>query len=121
MVCLGNICRSPLAEGVLKSKVNTELVTVDSAGTAGYHIGSKPDSRSISVAWKYGIDIADQRCRLFTKQDFQDFDLIYAMDDNNFNDIVAMADGPGDRQKVETAAGRSEYRSARSARSILRW
>ena len=100
MVCLGNICRSPLAEGILKSKVNSELVIVDSAGTAGYHIGSKPDPRSISVAWKYGIDITDQQCRLFTKRDFQDFDLIYAMDHNNFRDIVAMADEPGDREKV---------------------
>ena len=101
MVCLGNICRSPLAEGILKSKVSSELVIVDSAGTAGYHIGSKPDPRSISVAWKYGIDISDQQCRLFTKRDFQDFDLIYAMDHNNFRDIVAMADEAGDRQKVK--------------------
>ena len=101
MVCLGNICRSPLAEGILRSKVDSEIVVVDSAGTAGYHIGSKPDPRSISVANKYGIDISRQRCRIFTKRDFHDFDLIYAMDRNNFEDIVAMADEPKQRQKVK--------------------
>ena len=101
MVCLGNICRSPLAEGILRSKVDSNFVKVDSAGTAGYHIGSKPDPRSVSVAWKYGIDINDQRCRIFTKRDFHDFDLIYAMDRNNFEDIVAMAEAPEDRQKVK--------------------
>ena len=101
MVCLGNICRSPLAEGILRSKVDSNLVTVDSARTAGYHIGSKPDPRSVSVAHKYGIDITDQRCRLFTRRDFHDFDLIYAMDRNNFRDIVAMADEPEQRQKVK--------------------
>ena len=101
MVCLGNICRSPLAEGILRSKVDSNFVIVDSAGTAGYHIGSKPDPRSVSVAWKYGIDINDQRCRIFTKRDFNDFDLIYAMDRNNFEDIVSMAEEPEERQKVK--------------------
>ncbi|MEO0528624.1 MAG: low molecular weight phosphotyrosine protein phosphatase, partial [Bacteroidota bacterium] len=57
MVCLGNICRSPLAEGILKSKIDPEKIYVDSAGTAGYHVGNKPDNRSIAVAHKYGISI----------------------------------------------------------------
>jgi len=65
MVCLGNICRSPLAEGILQSKVNA-TIKVDSAGTAGYHVGHLPDDRSIAVAKKHGINISDQRCRTFT-------------------------------------------------------
>jgi len=70
MVCLGNICRSPLAEGILRSKVDSDKVVVDSAGTAGYHIGNPPDKRSIAVARKYGLDISNQRCRKFSRLDF---------------------------------------------------
>ena len=70
MVCLGNICRSPLAEGLLKSKVNPEEVFVDSAGTSNYHIGDAPDPRSVSVAHKYGVDITDQLGRQFKIKDF---------------------------------------------------
>ena len=91
MVCLGNICRSPLAEGILKSKVDPAKVYVDSAGTAGYHIGSRPDTRSIAVANKYNIDITSQRCRIFTRDDLNSFDLIYAMDHSNYTDIISMA------------------------------
>ena len=69
MVCLGNICRSPLAEGILQSKLNSDAYFIDSAGTGGYHIGNPPDSRSIAVAKKYGIDISKQKCRQFTTQD----------------------------------------------------
>ena len=79
MVCLGNICRSPLAEGILKSKVSNTAVFVDSAGTGNYHIGGLPDKRSIDVAHKYGIDITDQRCRQFKVQDFDRFDVIFVM------------------------------------------
>lgn len=92
MVCLGNICRSPLAEGILQSKVNPEKVVVDSAGTGGYHVGNKPDSRSIAVAQKNGIDISLQRCRKFSKQDFLDFDIIYAMDKNNYTTLASLAE-----------------------------
>lgn len=92
MVCLGNICRSPLAEGILQSKVNPEKVVVDSAGTGGYHVGSKPDSRSIAVAQKHGIDISLQRCRKFSKQDFLDFDIIYAMDENNYTTLASLVE-----------------------------
>ena len=70
MVCLGNICRSPLAEGILKSKVFSFKTMVDSAGTGAYHIGKKPDPRSIAVAKLNGIDITDQRARQFTVEDF---------------------------------------------------
>lgn len=101
MVCLGNICRSPLAEGILKSKIDPEKIYVDSAGTAGYHVGNKPDNRSIAVAHKYGISINDQRCRKFTAQDFKDFDVIYAMDKNNYRTIIALAENEGDLGKVK--------------------
>ena len=101
MVCLGNICRSPLAEGILKSKVNSETVYVDSAGTGGYHIGNKPDSRSIAVARNYGIDIKDQRCRKFDTQDFAEFDIIYVMDKSNYNNIIAKSIHTTDRAKVK--------------------
>ncbi len=77
MVCLGNICRSPLAEGILKSKVNSSEIHIDSAGTGGWHIGELPDSRSIDIARTNGIDISDQACRKFIEEDFDVFDYIY--------------------------------------------
>lgn len=101
MVCLGNICRSPLAEGILKAMVDSEQVFVDSAGTAGYHVGHAPDTRSIKVAQKYGIDISRQRCRKFTPEDFQKFDTIYAMDRSNYSNIIAQAPTQDDRKKVK--------------------
>ncbi|WP_417362968.1 low molecular weight protein-tyrosine-phosphatase [Galbibacter sp.] len=100
MVCLGNICRSPLAEGILKSKVNSNKVTVESAGTAGYHIGKSPDPRSIATAAKYNIDITDQRARQFTVDDFDKFDHIFAMDKENYKNITALARNTSDREKV---------------------
>lgn len=100
MVCLGNICRSPLAEGILKSKVDVKAVFVDSSGTAGYHVGSPPDKRSIAVAQKHLIDISAQKCRQFSKNDFKEFDLIYAMDENNFINILSLANTEKDRKKV---------------------
>lgn len=100
MVCLGNICRSPLAEGILKSKVDSDKVTVDSAGTANYHIGKGPDKRSIATAARYKIDITDQRARQFTEEDFDKFDYIFAMDRSNYNDIVSLAKNTSDKAKV---------------------
>ncbi len=91
MVCLGNICRSPLAEGILKSKVDPNTIIVDSAGTAGYHIGNPPDTRSIAVAKKYGIDISDQVCRKFSPKDFDTYDIIYAMDKDNYQNIIQLS------------------------------
>ncbi|MCG7501485.1 low molecular weight phosphotyrosine protein phosphatase [Tenacibaculum sp. Mcav3-52] len=101
MVCLGNICRSPLAEGILKSKLSSESFIVDSAGTAGCHVGELPDGRSIEVARKYGIDITNQRSRKFTKADFDKFDMIFAMDQNNYADIVALSENEEQHEKVK--------------------
>ena len=100
MVCLGNICRSPLAEGILASKVG-EHVTVDSAGTANFHVGDQPDPRSIDVARKFGLDISTQRGRQFTVKDFDDYDLIFAMDASNYNNIKKLARNEADMEKVK--------------------
>jgi len=100
MVCLGNICRSPLAEGILKSKVSDSDFFIDSAGTGGWHIGELPDSRSIEVARINQIDITDQACRKFVYQDFQDFDLIYVMDKANMADVLSLAKTDEDQMKV---------------------
>lgn len=101
MVCLGNICRSPLAEGILQSKVHPDKVQVDSAGTAAYHIGNLPDPRSIDVARKYGIDLTYQRARQFSVNDFDAFDLIYAMDESNYQNILALVRNSDDELKVK--------------------
>lgn len=101
MVCLGNICRSPLAEGILQSKVDTTKVTVDSAGTAAWHSGEKPDKRSIAVAKKYGIDISHQRARNLTVEDFELFDKIYVMDRSNYINVCRLAPNEKAVAKVE--------------------
>ncbi len=101
MVCLGNICRSPLAEGILKSKINRDKVFVDSAGTAAYHIGNLADKRSIMVAHKHGIDISTQRARKFIVKDFDIFDFIYAMDNSNYQNILDLARNQADCDKVK--------------------
>lgn len=101
MVCLGNICRSPLAEGILKSKVDASKVFVDSAGTAAYHVGELPDPRSIQVARKYHIDLTDQRARKFSVEDFDKFDRIYAMDQSNYYNILSLSRGEKDTMKVK--------------------
>ena len=101
MVCLGNICRSPLAEGILRSKVNPEKIFIDSAGTAAYHIGEPPDPRSISVALKYGIDLRSQKARKLILRDFMKFDRIYAMDEHNYQKIISLAQNDDDKKKVK--------------------
>jgi protein-tyrosine phosphatase len=103
MVCLGNICRSPLAEGILKYKVEKNGLpwSVDSAGTGDYHVGSMPDSRSIAVAKKYNIDISGQQARQFKTKDFIDFDLILVMDASNYRNVVNLARDEGDIKKVK--------------------
>ncbi|MDC8000358.1 low molecular weight phosphotyrosine protein phosphatase [Aequorivita todarodis] len=101
MVCLGNICRSPLAEGILKSKVDTSKVFVDSAGTGHWHVGDEPDKRSIAVGKKYNIDITQQRGRQFSPKDFDDFDLIYVMDNSNKENVLALAENDSQREKVK--------------------
>jgi len=102
MVCLGNICRSPLAEGILQQKVRTKGLTweVDSAGTGAWHIGQAPDPRSIAIARKYGIDITGQRARQFRPSDLNQFDLIFAMDPSNYREILRHAASEAHRGKV---------------------
>lgn len=101
MVCLGNICRSPLAEGILKSKLKPSEFQVDSAGTSNFHQGELPDQRSIDIASKYGLDITDQRSRPFKKEDFKIFDYIFVMDTSNYKDVLAMVDSDEDEHKVD--------------------
>ena len=100
MVCLGNICRSPLAEGILRSKVSSEIAEIDSCGTGNYHIGDPPDSRSVSVAKKYDIDISNLRGRQFSVLDFDSFDLIYVMDESNYQNVIDLARNEDDKNKV---------------------
>lgn len=94
-VCLGNICRSPLGEGLLRHRAAergvSHLIETASAGTGGWHQGDPPDRRSIAVARRYGIDISAQRARQLTEGDFDSFDLIFAMDRSNLRDIVRRA------------------------------
>jgi len=101
-VCLGNICRSPLAQGVLEKVIVEHGLDweVDSAGTSGWHAGEKPDSRSIQIARKYGVDISKQRSRMFTKSDFNDFDYILVMDEDNLQNVLALAPDEAARKKV---------------------
>ena len=100
MVCLGNICRSPIAEGIMR-KLGGKKVEVDSAGTAGYHIGSYPDTRMISTGFEHGIDISNLRARQFQSDDFDSFDLIFAMDSSNYRNIISLAKDDNDKKKVK--------------------
>lgn len=101
MVCLGNICRSPLAEGILASKLPYNKFIVHSAGTGNWHVGKKPDERSIAVAKKNGLDISLQKARQFSKTDFDSYDYIYAMDNNNYYDIISLAENESQKNKVD--------------------
>jgi len=101
MVCLGNICRSPLAEGILASKLPKNKFRVDSAGTGSWHVGHSPDKRSIAVAQKNGLSIDDQRGRQFKTSDFDEFDYIYVMDNSNYNDVIHLAKTPEHKEKVQ--------------------
>jgi protein-tyrosine phosphatase len=103
MVCLGNICRSPIADGLLRAKVAEENleVEVDSAGTSGHHIGEAPDRRMRDTAKSMGANIDMLSSRKFVKSDFDRFDVIYAMDTSNFNDIQELASNDEDLAKVK--------------------
>lgn len=103
MVCLGNICRSPLAEGILKQKSKQHNLNwfVDSAGTAGYHIGEKPHHLSIKVAQENGIDISTQQCRKFAREDIIRFDKIFVMDEENYNDVKKICGKDWNASKVD--------------------
>lgn len=104
MVCLGNICRSPLAEGILRKKLSDADVPgieVDSAGTSGHHAGENPDPRSVRNARKNGVDISGIVSRKFRVEDFDRFDRIFVMDHSNYKDVMAMARTPIHRDKVQ--------------------
>lgn len=107
MVCLGNICRSPLAEGILKSKVS-ENIFVDSAGTAAWHSGNLPDNRSIAIAKKNGIDLTNQKARQFLIEDFDQFDQIYVMDRSNYVTVCRLAPNEEALNKVELILNESK-------------
>jgi protein-tyrosine phosphatase len=101
MVCLGNICRSPLAEGILASKLPNDKFLVDSAGTGSWHIGRAPDTRSITTAKKNGLNIANQKGRQFQKSDFDTFDYIFVMDSTNYRDVIHLTQNETQKQKVQ--------------------
>jgi len=101
MVCLGNICRSPLAEGILQFKVDASKIQVDSAGLVNYHVGELPDKRSIKVASENLIDITNQRARHFSQADFEIYDLIYAMDTKNHEKLLKLAPDEKSKSKVK--------------------
>jgi protein-tyrosine phosphatase len=107
MICLGNICRSPLAEGIMQHLVKQEGLDweVDSAGTGNWHVGQGPDKRSVRTAREHGIDISKQVCRLFSISDFDTFDYILVMDKSNLANILAFARNDGDTKKVEMLLG----------------
>ena len=104
MVCLGNICRSPLAEGVMRSKLPSSYFEVDSAGTANYHIGDAPDDRSIASGKKHQVDISMLRGRQFSAQDFSLFDYIFVMDRSNYQNVIRLAKNEKERAKVHFLA-----------------
>jgi len=107
MVCLGNICRSPLAEGIMQHLADKAGLNwqIDSAGTGDWHVGQGPDRRSVKAAADEGIDISKQVCRLFRTQDFDGFDLILVMDKSNLSNVLAMARNDEDRKKVKMLLG----------------
>lgn len=103
MVCLGNICRSPLAEGVMRHLINEERLgwEVASAGTGDWHVNQPADRRSIAVAKNFGYDISKQRAKHFNKQMFDEFDSILVMDRNNLKDVQRLATSEEQRKKVK--------------------
>lgn len=103
MVCLGNICRSPLAEGLLKKKVERAGLDwqVDSAGTSAYHEGNAPDPRSIAVAKNHHLDISQQQSRPLTPSDLEEFDVIYVMDSENYNNVMDLCSNDEQAAKVK--------------------
>lgn len=105
MVCLGNICRSPMAQGILESMVDANTVLVDSAGLADFHVGESADHRSIKTAKTHGVDISGQRARQIHIDDFHQFDTIYVMDKHNYEKALALAPDEASREKVQMIMG----------------
>jgi low molecular weight protein-tyrosine phosphatase len=110
MVCLGNICRSPLAEGIMQYHADENGLDweIDSAGTGNWHVGEGPDRRSTRAARNHGIDISNQVCRQFRRSDFHEFDLILVMDKNNRSDVLSMAPDTQAAAKVKLLLGAKE-------------
>jgi protein-tyrosine phosphatase len=108
MVCLGNICRSPLAEGILRVKAEKAGIDIqiDSAGTSNYHIGENPDKRTVLNASKHAVDVSKLKARQFSTSDFDDFDHIFVMDSSNYGDVLSLARNEADRKKVELILNR---------------
>ncbi len=113
-VCMGNICRSPSAQGVFEKLVNdkncSHIFEIDSAGTHSYHIGNLPDSRSLSFAHKRGIDLTQQRARKVNSRDFDRFDYIIAMDDDNLKNLERICPSPDLKNKLFTMMSFSHYK-----------
>ncbi len=103
MVCLGNICRSPMAEGILRKKISDSGINavVDSAGTGGWHTGEHPDRRAIQTAKKFNVDISKLVARKFSQKDFAAFDHIFVMDHSNRSDVLDLARSEADAAKVK--------------------
>lgn len=110
MVCLGNICRSPLAEGILRDKLEAAGldVEVDSAGTGGWHIGEAPHKLSQKTARRHDIEISHLRGRKFSQDDMKDFDKIFVMDSDNYNDVKYIAASDWDENKVDLILNKLE-------------
>ena len=110
MVCLGNICRSPLAEGIMRTLIDDHQLDwqVDSAGTGSYHVGESPDLRSVEVAKSRGLDISSQRARQFHHPDFQNFDVIYVMDSANYQDVTRQSVNQLEKDKVKLILNESK-------------
>ena len=121
MVCLGNICRSPLAHGIMQDRIDMHHLPweVDSAGTGGWHAGEAPDFRSVLEAKKHGLDISKQRARKITSGDFELFDLILTMDAQNYNDVVVLT-----KNETQSENDHELFRAWQKhagTRSLLRW
>ena len=99
MVCLGNICRSPLAQGIMEKYAPNDWF-IDSAGTSGFHANERPDTRSILTAKERGITIDQQRSRILTLEDFEIFDILFAMDSSNYSNLIQLAPSDAAKQKV---------------------
>lgn len=117
LVCLGNICRSPMAEGVLRAKAMARRLSIvtGSAGTGGYHVGEAPDARAQAAMRRQGIDIGDLRARQFTALDYGHYDLILAMDEDNLRDIRRLAPDDGAVHKVRLIM---DFAPAHAQRSV---
>lgn len=103
MVCLGNICRSPIAEGILQHKIKTLNIdwSVDSAGTSGWHNGESPDPRAVEIAKDNQIDISRQKSRKITLEDLDGFDLILTMDTSNYQNVLSLATNKSQKDKIK--------------------